>query len=76
MARKRYTTEIRGDGTTRTWTLDHRLREPHPVVTLRDAHGRNVTAEADYRWPSVTEVAVTFRHPPPAGKRYQVEVAS
>jgi hypothetical protein len=75
MARRRYSTEIRGDGTTRIWTLHHRLRTPHPAVTLRDAHGRNVTVEAFYTGLSEDEVAVTFRSPPPIGKIYRVEVS-
>jgi hypothetical protein len=76
VARRRYTTEIRGDGIIQTWTLDHRLRAPHPVVTLRDARGRNVTAEAAYAWLSEDEVTVTFRSPPPDGAIYHVEVVS
>jgi hypothetical protein len=76
MERRRYTTEIRGDGATRMWTLHHRLRHPSPAVTLRDAAGKNVSWQADCTYPSASEVTITFAHAPPAGRIHRVEVTA
>ncbi len=73
---RHYTTEIRGDGTTRTWTLPHDLDDPEPVAMLRDAAGRDVSGTMCYAWPSEHEVAITFAEPPPVGMRYQVMVVA
>lgn len=74
--RRRYTTEIRGDGATRTWTLPHNLRDRKPAVSLRDAANREVKGAARYAWPSAYEVAITFAQPPPAGAIYRIEVVA
>lgn len=65
---RRYSTEIRGDGVTRTWTLPHGLRDRKPTVFVRDAANRNVSGIVRYAWPSAYEVAITFAEPPPAGR--------
>ena len=70
---RRYTTEIRGDGTTRTWTLPHSLDHPTPTMTVHDAALRDVSGSVRCAWPSVHEVAITFAVPPPVGTIYQVE---
>jgi hypothetical protein len=71
---ERYRTEIRGDGATRTWTLPHGLRDPTPVVSLRDATNRDVSGAVRCAWPSAHEVAITFTEAPPAGTLYQVTI--
>jgi hypothetical protein len=73
---RRYSTEIRGDGATRTWTLPHGLDDPKPTVSLRDAASRDVSGTVRYAWPSAHEVAITFAEPPPVGMRYQVEAVT
>ena len=70
---RHYSTEIRGDGATRTWTLPHNLNDRKPVVVLRDAANRDVSGTVRCSWPSAYEVAITFTEPPPVGMRYQVE---
>lgn len=76
MARKRYSTEIRGDGKTREWTLPHNLHHPGPTIHLTDVAGEDVTESAGYRWPSEWEVHVTFSEPPPAGRIYHIEITA
>lgn len=71
---QRYSTEIRGDGATRTWTLPHHLRDRKPVVSLRDAANWEVSGTVRCAWPSASEVAITFAEPPPMGTRYHVTV--
>lgn len=73
---RRYRTEIRGDGATRTWTLPHNLDDRKPVVSLREAANRDVSGMVRYAWPSAHEVAITFAEAPPAGKIYRIEVAT
>jgi hypothetical protein len=58
------------------WTLDHRLRHPRPVITLKDAAGMDVTRDARYAWPSETEIVIIFTAPPPIGRIYHVEVVT
>jgi len=62
---RRYTTEIRGDGVTRTWTLPHGLDDSKPAVSVDDAAKRDVNVSVRYTWPSAHEVAITFAQPPP-----------
>ncbi len=76
MTQRRYHTEIRGDGATRTWTLPHDLRDTKPAVSLRDAMNRGVSGVAQYAWPSAHEVPITFAQPPPVGAIYQVEIVA
>jgi hypothetical protein len=64
---RRYSTEIRGDGTTRTWTLPHSLDDPTPTMTVRDAAHHDVSGSVRFGWPSPHEVAITFALPPPVG---------
>jgi hypothetical protein len=73
---RRYSTEIRGDGATRTWTLPHGLDDPKPTVSLRDAANRVVRGGVRSARPSASEVAITFPEPPPIGTIYQVEVVA
>jgi hypothetical protein len=65
--------EIRGDGTTRTWTLPHSLDDPAPTVAVCDAAHRDVSGNVRCAWPSAHEVAITFALPPTVGTIYQVE---
>ncbi len=74
MTQRRYHTEIRGDGATRTWTIPHGLRDCKPAVFLRDAANRDVSAAMRCTWPSAYEAAITFAQPPTVGARYQVEI--
>ncbi len=73
---RRYSTEIRGDGATRTWTLPHGLHDPKPAASLLDIASRDVSRAVRWAWPSAYEVAITFAEPPPAGVLYQVEVVA
>lgn len=73
---RRYSTEIRGDGATRTWTLPHSLRDSKPAVMMRDAANRDVSGIVRCTWPSAYEVAITFAQPPPVGMLYQVDVVA
>ncbi len=73
---RRYSTEIRGDGATRTWTLPHGLDDRTPAVSVHDAANRDVSSVVRYAWPSEHEVAITFAKPPPVGARYVVEVVT
>ncbi len=73
---RRYSTEIRGDGTTRTWTLPHSLHDRKPAVSVHDAAKRDMSGAVRQVWPSAHEVAITFAEPPPAGALYQVEVVA
>lgn len=68
MACTQYITEIRGDGPTRTWTLEHRLRHPYPTVTLRDANGKDITQDARYEWSNESEVVINIAVPLPVGR--------
>ncbi len=70
---RRYSTEIRGDGATRTWTIPHGLNDRKPAVSVRDAVNRVVSGAVRCTWPSEHEVAITFAQPPPVGMIYQVE---
>jgi len=72
---RRYSTEIRGDGATRTWTLPHGLDDRKPAVSVHDTARRDVSETVRCAWPSAHEVAITFAKPPPAGALYQIEVA-
>lgn len=60
---QRYSTEIRGDGTTRTWTLPHGLDDREPAVSVHDAANRDVSGSVPYAWPSMHEVAIRSRSP-------------
>ncbi|GEM_PF-5883571 len=71
---RRYSTEIRGDGATRTWTIPHGLPDRKPTVSLRDAANRDVSGAMRFGWPSAHEVAISFVQPPPVGARYQVAI--
>lgn len=73
---RRYSTEIRGDGMTRTWTLPHGLNDRKPAAWLFDIASRDVSGAVRWAWPSAYEVAITFAEPPPVGMRYQVEVVA
>ncbi len=73
---RRYSTESRGDGMTRTWTLPHGLHDPKPAVSLLDIASRDMSRAVRWAWPSAYEVAITFAEPPPAGMLYQVEVVA
>lgn len=70
---RRYSTEIRGDGATRTWTLPHGLGDRKPAVSVHGAANRDVSGAVRWVWPSAHEVAITFAEPPPVGDLYQVE---
>ncbi len=73
---RRYTTEIRGNGATRMWTLPHGLHDRKPAVSLRDTANRDVSQAVQCTWPSAYEVAITFAQPPPVGAIYRVEVTT
>ena len=71
-----YSTEIRGDGLTQTWTLHHALGTMHPFVTVFDAEGNGVTDDVRIGLPSAGEISITFPRPPRFGQRYEIEVVA
>ena len=74
--REYYSTEIRGDGITRVWTLHHALGTMAPYVTVFDARGEGVTDTVRIGVPSPGEVSITFTAPPRFGQRYEIEVVA
>lgn len=72
---RHYRTEIRCDGTTRTWTLPHGFDDRKPAVSMHDAANRDVSESMRYVWPSAHEMAITFGEPP-VGALYQIELAT
>ena len=71
-----YSTEIRGDGLTHTWTLYHALSTMTPRVTVFDARDNSVRDDVRIGLPSAGEISITFPGPPRLGQRYEIEVVA
>lgn len=71
-----YTTELRGDGQTRRWTVHHNLGTYDPTVHIEEVTTSDIQQVPTFAYPSDGELVIEFRKAPPMGTRYCVTISA